>query len=539
MKAHTAKILFFFFTLLISVNSFSQERLNVLLDSLSTAQNDSVFMVTAVKIASELKYKDWNRTQLYLERAREKAENSSPAVVAEFYRLAADVYYDRDAFDIAIDYYLVAYDYYKNKPGDKQFQIENSLAVIHARVNNKKQALYYFKRTYDFHKKKGNQTGIARALNNIGTLYLNYNNPDSALFFLNKSLRLLNKKSDDVLRNYVLTNVARSYDLLGKKDSSSFYFGKIINFLPTIKDQATREYIIDALAKHYLKNNQPEKALHYAEMLQRENTVPYSFSNLQALQILYQSHLELGNYKESAEYFKEYDAIRDSLNMEEKAVNVEKQKIEYDFKVKEEINQLNNRQKRLSMTIAILGLVVILLALGIILIRYKNKLVKAKLRNELNESRENELKLQIELKDKELATKTIAETRREEVYNSVREDLKKLKSSTDKGETKQALNSVLNKLEQGANKSIWEEFELRFANVHESFYDNLLKKHPELSTYDKRVCALIKLNLSSKEIADITGVTVKSVENTRTRLRKKLNITNQKIDLNQYLSEIG
>lgn len=316
------------------------------------------------------------------------------------------------------------------------------------------------------------------------------------------------------------------------------YHQKTFGLLDKVKDSELGHGAYYNAANYYLNIGNPEKALEYANKAAQYKIVGKGFNNMLLLQLFYKAHLALGNYKESTQFFEKYDALRDSLNIEQTTINIEKQRIEHDFKTREEINRLHDKQNRLSLTVAILVLCVVLLILSLILIRYKNNLVKEKLLNNLNKLRENELRLQIELKDKELASKVIAETRREEVYNSVLEDLKKIKLKFGKEETRQALNSVLSKLESSSNKAIWEEFELRFANVYESFYRNLQVKHPTLSHYDKRICALIKLNLSSKEIADITGVTVKAVENTRTRLRKKLTITNEKIDLNQYLSAI-
>lgn len=538
MLIKAKKILFFVF-IIITVSSNAQQRLNELLDSLSLAKTDTESVRISLKIASELKYSNWSRAEHYLGLAKEKAKKSgSEETESEFYKKASQIYYERDAFDVAIDYNLKAYDFYKEHNREEQYEIENSLAIIYARLNNRERAFYYFNRIYQHQKKIKNFPAVAKSLNNIGTLYLNYGKPDSALFFLKKSLRLLNTQSDNALKYYVLTNVGRSYEALGKEDSAKYYFENTIKLLPEIKNQDTRQYVYNAIASYYLNAGEPQKSIEYALNAKQENTVKYSFSNLQVLQVLYKSYLALGKFEESANYFQEYDHIRDSINIEAKAVNVEKQKIEHDFKAQEELNRLNDKEKRLTLTVSVLVLFVILLILSIFLIRYKNKLIKEKLRNELTESRENELKLQIELKDRELASKTLAETRKEEMYNSVLEDLKKIRLNTGKEETKQALGTVLNTLEHSSNKAIWEEFELRFANVYESFYQNLSVKHPDLSTYDKRICALIKLNLSSKEIADISGVSVKSVENIRTRLRKKLNLTNKKIDLNRYISQI-
>jgi len=57
-----------------------------------------------------------------------------------------------------------------------------------------------------------------------------------------------------------------------------------------------------------------------------------------------------------------------------------------------------------------------------------------------------------------------------------------------------------------------------------SFYQNLSTKYPELSEKEKRLCALLRLNLSSKEMASILGISFKSVEINRYRIRKKMNL---------------
>src|SRR5690606_11119797 len=262
-----------------------------------------------------------------------------------------------------------------------------------------------------------------------------------------------------------------------------------------------------------------------------------NFIYAQILKVLYKAYYQKSDYKNAAYYFNLFDEVRDNLNIEEKAVNVEKLKIEYDYKIRAQQNEIEENRKQLNFIAAIGGLVILLLILSIFMIRYKNRLVKIKLENQLKELKEKELKLELELKNKALASKTIRETEQNELINIVQKDLKEIQSKAIQSETKQALNQLFNKIKFNSSQNNWEEFDMRFSNVYESFFEKLNKLHPNLSPHDKRICALIKLNLSTKEIANLTKTSVKSVENTRTRLRKKLGLTNQKIDLTKYLSE--
>lgn len=83
----------------------------------------------------------------------------------------------------------------------------------------------------------------------------------------------------------------------------------------------------------------------------------------------------------------------------------------------------------------------------------------------------------------------------------------------------------------------WEDFEYHFLQIYESFYKNLEQKHPNLINYDKPLAAMLKLRLSTKEISNLLNVTPKTIENSRTRLRKKLELTNTKEELSKYLDD--
>jgi len=93
-------------------------------------------------------------------------------------------------------------------------------------------------------------------------------------------------------------------------------------------------------------------------------------------------------------------------------------------------------------------------------------------------------------------------------------------------------------MEKAQDEKIWEEFEMRFHNVHNDFYDKLNAVFPGLSINEKRLCSFLRLNMTTKEISSITGQTPKSIEMARTRLRKKLNLTNSETSLTDFLETV-
>ena len=82
----------------------------------------------------------------------------------------------------------------------------------------------------------------------------------------------------------------------------------------------------------------------------------------------------------------------------------------------------------------------------------------------------------------------------------------------------------------------WEEFEYRFQQIHSGFYDRLKKSHPDLTLNERRLCAFLKLDMTTKEISDITGQSNSAVSMARIRLRRKLGLTNTDRELYDFLA---
>jgi DNA-binding response OmpR family regulator/DNA-binding CsgD family transcriptional regulator len=83
----------------------------------------------------------------------------------------------------------------------------------------------------------------------------------------------------------------------------------------------------------------------------------------------------------------------------------------------------------------------------------------------------------------------------------------------------------------------WNQFNEHFISIHPDFYRKLSIRHPELGPAELKICALLKLNLSTKEIADITYRTPKTVKTMRSRIRKKLGL-NSDAGLATYLIQV-
>jgi ligand-binding sensor domain-containing protein/DNA-binding CsgD family transcriptional regulator len=147
-----------------------------------------------------------------------------------------------------------------------------------------------------------------------------------------------------------------------------------------------------------------------------------------------------------------------------------------------------------------------------------------------NESLRNEMKF----KNKELANATLHLIQKNKTLTYLREDLTRLiKNIPSDSPEKQNVNNLLKKINKDLkNEKGWELFNSYFDEVHQDFIGRLKDRYPDLTPKELRLCAYLKMNISTKEIAPLMNISVRGVEISRYRLRKKL-----QLDHNANLTE--
>ena len=98
------------------------------------------------------------------------------------------------------------------------------------------------------------------------------------------------------------------------------------------------------------------------------------------------------------------------------------------------------------------------------------------------------------------------------------------------------VESVRGVLSTDLKTKAWEEFEYRFQQIHSGFYERLRQLHPELTLNERRLCAFLRLDMTTKEISDITGQSIRAIKMARVRLRSKLGLTNTDQEIFDFLS---
>lgn len=151
--------------------------------------------------------------------------------------------------------------------------------------------------------------------------------------------------------------------------------------------------------------------------------------------------------------------------------------------------------------------------------------------------REHSLKQELELKSKELTTNIIYLLKKNELINEISNRLKELKKQVKKDD-QEIIKKIIDDLKNAQDENVWKEFEVRFNQVYNDFYDRLISKYPDLTVNEKRICGFLRLNMTSKEICSLTRQSYNSLNVARARLRKKLNIQNEEVNLVNFLENL-
>lgn len=143
---------------------------------------------------------------------------------------------------------------------------------------------------------------------------------------------------------------------------------------------------------------------------------------------------------------------------------------------------------------------------------------------EIMKIKNEQLSLVVDEKNKELAVSTMNLIKKTELLNIIKDDLKNSTEATSNRSIKSVISTITRNVKE---EDTWNVFKEAFDNADKDFIKKVKELHPSLTPNDLRLCAYLRLNLSSKEIAPLINISVRSVEIKRYRLRKKMELSHE------------
>ncbi len=145
------------------------------------------------------------------------------------------------------------------------------------------------------------------------------------------------------------------------------------------------------------------------------------------------------------------------------------------------------------------------------------------LERELLQKDKDQLENDLAAKNREINTKVTQLIETNELVNGVISKLDDILEIDNEDKNRQ-IKFVIKDLLNRSNEDLWNQFEITFGQIHPSFYDELYREYPNLTSNERKLCAFLKMNLSTKDISNITHQTIRSIEVARFRLRTKMNL---------------
>lgn len=244
---------------------------------------------------------------------------------------------------------------------------------------------------------------------------------------------------------------------------------------------------------------------------------------------------DLRDYKRCCEIQTVLDSVNATFNLEEQLKMVNQMHLQHEYTEAEARAQYERdmermREKRKNViTFFIIALLLLAVILVLILLSRKNIVLKAK--TEEKEQLSNEL----ERKKQELVSKLLSQTKTNDALNEIKEQLVSMETMKEEDRSN-VIGKAVKKLDSVINTNTDENFDYYFLQVHPGFYEGLRKNFPDLTLNELRLCALIRLNMNTKDIASINNITINGVKVARWRLRKKLGMNDANDNLNDFLS---
>jgi len=394
-----------------------------------------------------------------------------------------------------------------SKSFDKEsIHIYNNLGIIYQRGKDVNKAIEYYNKGIELAEKTSEESEIfAMLFNNLSSVLLDMNKTTEALSPMEEALKIRLKNKDRAGEASSYKMIARYHTILNNNQEAREYLNKAFSIAKEIGNNSLKAEICNDIFNNYQLLNQSDSALKYHILL-----------------------MELNDIMNKDEALKELTRIELTAQFEQQDL----------------IRQANQKRKELRYFIAglVLFLTVVILTLLYFLLWGRMKRLKLEKKNVQLVSKNLELEKttlgqELEIRNKELTTNVMYQIQQNELVNEITQKLQNF-SKTLRKEDQHLILGFVSGLKKTRNTAVWNEFEVRFQQVHNEYYDKLNLINPDLTTNDRRLCAFLRLNMSTKEIASITGQSIRSIEVARTRLRRKLNLTNSDTGLVEFLSQL-
>ncbi len=413
----------------------------------------------------------------------------------------------------------------------------NSMALVLKKQGDLAKAIEFSNQALEIYKAKEMNFEVMSTLNNIGLIQKSQGEFMKAVHTFKEALELLKKLDYTHGEIIILTNLADTYNGIGKYKNAEVEQRRALELANKISDNSTKAVINTNLGRSLLKQGYLNQAKQfYKEGLRLSQEIRSLEKQKDAHDLGIEIFKKEGNLSMVISEMQNSKMINDSIFSLEKAKQINELQTQYETEKKDaEIVVLAKTAEleRTKKVAFLVGLIMLfLLASGIVysLIqkRKKDQIIYAQERA-IEEEKLRNTQLALESKQKELSSKMVQLAHKNEFLSNLEKEIDSLKSEV--GSTVEKASGRISRMIRRdiVNDKQWEQFSEEFSSVHQGFLDALVRQFGSFSRSEIRLISLLKMNLTSKEISDVLGISDEGIRKARYRLRKKLNLSDTEL----------
>ena len=508
--------------------SITDSELDSLEALLTYAENDTNKVNLLLKLSNATSWSDMNLSEQYAKHALQLSQqlNFTMGLAFSYFQLAR-TFTDYE-FDFAESLAIQAFDFAKAIDDSILIaRIYNTMGILKDNINSDDDAINYYNKALEIYLRHDHDSLAAGIYNNLGNLV----NDSLAIYYYRKAIEINKIKKNDLWLAINYLNIGFDYLESGKLEKG--YDNLQYSLLIANKNGFIRllPWLFNNISYYYSLKGNYEESIKYAEKaFQVSMDQSNKIQEKDALDHLKEAYFKKSDIEKAYYYLEQEQIVNDSISKHNRLKELDLLEMKYKFeeeqkqqKLEKELLKAQNFRKEVTYILIILiGIIVSITFFFLFLLqRYKTKRKTLEQKKSLLEK--EKLAKELEHKKKELTTNVMYLLKKNEFITSISDKLKNIDfESTENNHD--VIDRIISKLDKSISNDIWEDFEIRFQEVHVDFYNRLNRQFPNLTPNELRLCAFLRLNMTSKEISDITFQSPESLKTARYRLRKKLDL---------------
>lgn len=424
-----------------------------------------------------------------------------------------------------------------NYPEENCISEFTNIGAIYIKIGQHEKAIQYSKKSLALSIKHNHILRQLANLNNLGAIYSSLKKYDSAIYYYNECMKVADSRSKTENKNIALYNIANLHYKTGEYKKSFLLTRDILKNKPTNDIIRNAEIL---LAKNYYILGKIDSSIYLASRIHKKiYTSSYNKESLIELtSILSKAFSTKKKYDSAFYYLMLNHTLTDSIyNIDNQRKlgllyadleNIEKEK---ELELLQKESEVRNKEnKGLFITLGATVIIITLFCTSLILF-IRDKEQKSKIIN-------SELNMQLERRKRDLHQQTLKIIYMNNGLVLIESSLKKLQNQIDKNQSKD-IDLMLATIENSKTLDTeWDNFTKYFDQVYHQFIQKVSTRFPNLSTAEKRLVLLIKMELKNREIASLLNIDSASVKMAKYRLKKKLHLP-EEIDVQVYLNNFN